>query len=112
MCLAKPFDLIGKQVMIGGWFATKDWTQKNPALVKAFAQTIYQTAAWANKNQDKSAPILLKYTKIDEAIAKKMVRVTYAEKLTPEMIDSTLELAAKVGFTSRRVTAGEMIATV
>lgn len=110
--LAKPFDLIGKPLMIGGWFATSDWQKKNPAAAHAFAGVIYQTARWANANRDKSAVILQKYTKIDDLALRRMVRVTYAESLNPAMIDPTLELAAREKFTERRVRAAEMIAAV
>jgi NitT/TauT family transport system substrate-binding protein len=108
--LAKPFDLIGKRLMVGGWFATRDWQQKNPAAARAFATVIYQTARWANANRDKSAVILQKYTKIDDATLHRMVRAVYAESLDPDMIDPTLELAARAKFTDRRVRASEMIA--
>jgi NitT/TauT family transport system substrate-binding protein len=108
--LAKPFELIGKRLMIGGWFARADWQKKNPAAVHAFATVMYQTARWANANHDKSAVILQKYTKIDDATVHRMVRVTYAESLEPDMIDPTLELAAREKFTERRVRAAEMIA--
>jgi NitT/TauT family transport system substrate-binding protein len=110
--LAKPFDLIGKRLMVGGWFATTDWQKKNPAAARAFASVIYQTARWANANHDKSAVILQKYTKIDDATLHRMVRAVYAESLDPDMIDPTLELAARAKFTDRRVRASEMIATL
>jgi NitT/TauT family transport system substrate-binding protein len=108
--LAKPFALIGKRLMIGGWFATAGWQKKNLAAAHTFAAVIYQTARWANANHDKSAAILQKYTKIDDATVHRMVRVTYAESLEPDMIDPTLELAAREKFTERRVRATEMIA--
>jgi NitT/TauT family transport system substrate-binding protein len=110
--LAKPFELIGKPLMIGGWFATTDWQKKNVAAARAFAGVMYETARWANANHDKSAVILQKYTKIDDATMRRMVRVTYAESLEPDMIDPTLDLAARVKFTERRVRATEMIANV
>jgi NitT/TauT family transport system substrate-binding protein len=109
--LAKPFELIGRRLMIGGWFATSDWQKKNVAAARAFAGVIYETARWANANHDKSALILQKYTKIDDATVRRMVRVTYAESLEPDMIDPTLDLAAREKFTERRVRAPEMIAT-
>ena len=108
--LAKPFELIGKRLMIGGWFATSDWQKKNIAAARTFAGVIYQTARWANANHDKSALILQKYTKIDDATVRRMVRVNYAESLEPDMIDPTLDLAAREKFTERRVRAPEMIA--
>jgi ABC-type nitrate/sulfonate/bicarbonate transport system substrate-binding protein len=108
--LAKPLVLVGSSMMIAGWFVSTDWQKKNVALAHTFAQTIYQTARWANANQDKSGIILRKYAKIEDATARKMVRVIYGESLNLDMIDPTLELAAREGFTSRRVHASEMVA--
>ncbi len=108
--LARPFELIGKRLMIGGWFATSEWQKKNAAAARAFAAVIYDTARWANANHEKSAVILQKYAKIDDATVRRMVRVTYAESLVPDMIDPTLELAAREKFTERRVRASDMIA--
>jgi NitT/TauT family transport system substrate-binding protein len=108
--LAKPFELIGKRLMIGGWFATADWEKNNLAAARAFAAVMYETARWANANHDKSAIILQKYTKIDDLTVRRMVRVAYAESLAADMIDPTLDLAAQAKFTERRVHASEMIA--
>jgi NitT/TauT family transport system substrate-binding protein len=108
--LAKPFELIARRLMIGGWFATSEWQKKNLPAARAFAGVIYATAHWANANHVKSALILQKYAKIDDATIRRMVRVNYAEALEPEMIDPTLDLAAREKFTERRVRAGEMIA--
>jgi NitT/TauT family transport system substrate-binding protein len=109
--LAKPFELIGRRLMIGGWFSTSEWYKRNTAAARTFASVIYETARWANANHDKSALILQKYTKIDDATVRRMVRVTYAESLDPDMIDPTLDLAAREKFTERRVRAAEMIAS-
>ena len=110
--LAKPFELIGKRLMIGGWFATSEWEKKNTAAAHAFAGVIYETARWANANHEKSALILQKYAKVDDATLSRMTRVTYAESLEPDMIDPTLDLAAREKFTERRVRAADMIAVV
>jgi len=108
--LTHPFDVIGKDYMVGGWFTTLDWYRKNTATAKRFAAAMYDTARWANANHDKSAVILQKYTKIDSAVMQKMVRATYAEALTPAMIDGTLQLAFRENFIDRPVPASDMIA--
>ncbi len=107
---AKPFEVIGKRFMIGGWFATTDWVKKNPAAAHRFATVIYETARWANANRERSAPILQRYSKISSAAIARMTRVSYAENLTPDAIDATLELAARERFTERAVRGSEMIA--
>jgi NitT/TauT family transport system substrate-binding protein len=108
--MTHPFDVIGKNYMVGGWFTTLDWYRKNTATAKRFAAAMYDTARWANANHDKSAVILQKYTKIETAVLSKMVRATYAESLTPAMIDGTLQLALREKFIERPVPANDMIA--
>lgn len=108
----KVFDAIAPRFLIGGWYTTKDWYARNTALAKRFAGVMYETARWANQpvNRPRSAQILAKYSKIDPHIAARMTRCTFAESLTPAIVDPPLRLAAKAKITERLVTAGEMIA--
>jgi NitT/TauT family transport system substrate-binding protein len=107
---AKAFDAIGSHFMIGGWFVRTDWFGKNVALALRFASVIYEAAKWANSNPTLSAAILQKYTHIDSATVQKMVRVAYGDSLTPDLLTSTLDLSYRFNFTTRRITAAEMIA--
>jgi hypothetical protein len=68
------------------------------------------TATWVKANPAKSAEILEKYAKYDPAILAKMTRTDFAETLTPQMIQPTLDWAYKVKFIERPVAATEMIA--
>jgi ABC-type nitrate/sulfonate/bicarbonate transport system substrate-binding protein len=103
---------IGKRIMTGGWFTTADWLKANTAVAKRFVAAIYETARWANANHAATGAILLKYAKIEPAVVAKMTRTTFATSLTPDLLDSTLDWAARVKFTDRRVMPSEMIATL
>lgn len=107
---AKPFDAIAPQFLIGVWFTTAAWAQKNPDLAKRFVGAIYEAGRWANGHHDGSAAILAKYSKIDPATLREMTRALYATSLTPQMIQPPLDAAAKYGLLSRPVSAGELIA--
>ncbi|HXF35200.1 MAG TPA: ABC transporter substrate-binding protein [Candidatus Acidoferrales bacterium] len=107
---AKPFDAIAPQFLIGVWFTTTAWVQKNPDLAKKFAGAIYDAGRWANGHRNESAVILAKYSKIDPATLREMTRAVYATTLTPQMIQPPLDAAAKYGLLSRPVTASELIA--
>jgi hypothetical protein len=56
-----------------------------------------QTAVWANHNQDKTAPILMKYTKLPDATVRSMRRAVFAEKWDPAEAQPMLDLTAKYG---------------
>lgn len=59
-----PFDAIAPRFLIGAWFTTTTYARANPAIVARFVRTIYEAGRWANANQNESAQILNKYTKI------------------------------------------------
>lgn len=91
------FDAIAKQFMIGAWFTTRAWADAHPDLVKKFDAAMRETAAWANKNPEKSGSILAKYTKIPPAVIPKMTRARYAESLDPALVQPVVDLAVKYG---------------
>jgi NitT/TauT family transport system substrate-binding protein len=107
--LAYAESYIAKRLMVGGWFSTMEWFQKNTATAHAFARVIYDAGRWANANQDKSLLLLEKYAKLEPS-THAMARAVFLESLPPDMIDPTLELAGRLKFTDRRVRASEMIA--
>jgi NitT/TauT family transport system substrate-binding protein len=93
--LATAFDAISKQFLVGIWFASAPWAKDHPDLVNRFAAVMRETAVWANKNQAKSAAILVKYTKIDPAVVATTVRSRYAEQLTGSLMQPVIDVTAK-----------------
>jgi NitT/TauT family transport system substrate-binding protein len=107
---AKVFDAIAPEFLIGAWFTTTPFQQKNPDLVKKFQAAIYDAARWANKNHDASAAVLAKYSKIDADTARTMTRSTYAESLTVRAVQPPLDLAFKNNVLDKSVAAGDLLA--
>jgi NitT/TauT family transport system substrate-binding protein len=107
---AKAYDAIANRVMLAGWFARADWVSRNTPLARRFAAAIHQTAVWANANHERSGAILQKYSKISDETLRAMTRVTYGERLDPALIEPQLQIAARLKFTERLVTANEVIA--
>jgi ABC-type nitrate/sulfonate/bicarbonate transport system substrate-binding protein len=90
--LAKPFDAIGKDWLIGGWFAKDDWIATNAGDVRKFVAAMRSSAQWANQHQAASAQILEKYTKVRVGNA---IRVVYAEDLDPRAVQPQIDAAAR-----------------
>ena len=107
----KAFDAIGKEFLIGGWFAKTDWIAANTDTVKKFIAVMRESAQWANKPADfsQSAAILEKYTKVAVGAAN---RVAYAERLDPALIQPSIDTAAKYGLLKASFPASKMISTV
>jgi NitT/TauT family transport system substrate-binding protein len=108
---AKAFDAIGKQFLIGGWFAKTDWIAANAETVKSFAAVMREAAQWADKpaNYKQSAAILEKYTKVAVGAAN---RVIFAERLDPALIQPNIDAAAKYGVLKTAFPAAEIISSV
>jgi NitT/TauT family transport system substrate-binding protein len=109
--LGKPYSAIGKEYLIGAWFASATWAKAHPDLVAKFAAAMHDTAVWANANPAKSAAILAKYATIDPAVAAKMTRAKFAEALTPALVQPTIDITAKYKGIDAPFPAQEMIYT-
>jgi len=77
--------------------ASRDWAQANHEAIKRFQSANAQTATWANHNQDKTAAILIKYTKLPEATVRTMRRAVFAEKWNVAEAQPLVELTSKYG---------------
>lgn len=108
--LCHHFDVFGKTMMIGGWFARAEWIKANAALARKFVDVIYATAKWANAHPDESAPILAKYSKIDDDTMRTMIRSAYGEALSPAMFQSQLDLSTKYKVLDQKFNAADLIA--
>lgn len=104
----KAFDAIGKQFLIGGWFAKTDWIAANPDTVRKFVAAMREAAQWGNKpaNFKDSAAILEKYTKVAVGNAN---RVAYGERLDPALIQPCIDVAAKYGVLKASFPAAQII---
>jgi len=89
------YDAIGKHFTQNLWVTTPDWARAHADLVSRFVAVIHQTAVWANRNQDQSAPLLAKYTNISVEVIASMVRVHYAEEMTPALLQPGIDASAK-----------------
>lgn len=107
--LSKCYDGIAKSFLISAYFTTTAWAQAHPALVRKFQDVIRETAAWSNRNHDATAAILAREAKIDPAIAAKMVRSVYPEKLDPAQMQPVIDVTAKYGSLTAPFPAAEMI---
>jgi len=107
--LSKCFDGIAPNFMISAYIATTKWANAHPDLVRKFQQAIRETAAWANKNHDKTAEMLAKEAKISPDVVRAMNRSVYPERTDPAMIQPVIDVTAKYGGLNATFPASEMI---
>jgi NitT/TauT family transport system substrate-binding protein len=95
--LANVYDAIAPRFLVGAFFTTTDWAKANPASVERFARAMADVARWANAHPAQSLEILQKYTKLEPATAKAMLRIGYADRfIIPEM-QPMIDVLARYG---------------
>ncbi len=92
---ANTYAVLGENYLITAFFVGTAWAQAHPDIVTRFAAAIRDTANWANKNTDKSAEILAKYSHLDVALVKQTVRAVYAPALTAAQLQPTIDGAVR-----------------
>lgn len=95
--LANCFDAVGSRFLLAVYFTTQTWAAKNPETLRRFQLAVHDAELWANKNNDKSAAILEKYTNIGADAAGSMVRATYPDALTEALIQPVIDVTVKYG---------------
>jgi NitT/TauT family transport system substrate-binding protein len=110
--LGSAFDAVSNHFAPSVWFSTSEWVAKHPALAKAVVESLRETAVWANTHRRESAIVLAKYTKQAPDAYLSIVRATYGERITPELIAPNIEAAAKFGVIKSAFPASDLIATI
>lgn len=88
---SKPYDSFGGPIFLATWFASQDWADRNPDVVRKYAAAINAASAWAVKNPEAAATVLRKYMKVTFTRAHEY----HAQTLDPSYIQRILDAAAQ-----------------
>jgi NitT/TauT family transport system substrate-binding protein len=108
-CIADPFVAISSSFMVGVWYTTRDFAQKNPELVRKIAAAALEAGRWANAHHDETAAIVSRVTKVDVETVKGSNRPVFAEKMSVTDLQPELDAAFKFGFLTKPMTADELL---
>jgi NitT/TauT family transport system substrate-binding protein len=89
--------IIAPLFISGAFFAATPWVEAHPDTARRVAQALRETAHWANTHHAETAAILAKMTDLDPATIATMTRATFAETMTPAMIQPAVDVAYKYG---------------
>ena len=107
--LANVFDAVGSHFAPSSWFSTTTWVNAHPAQAKAFIAVMAQAAAWGNTHHAESAVILAKYVNKTPADIEAVTRAPYGTKITPDLVQPSIDAAYKYGLIKATFPAGELI---
>ena len=105
--LASPSDSIGPRLVSTGWFSTTDWIAQNQPAAKAYADTMANTARWANDpgNRAQATAIVTKY--LGRAVD--LGKTFYAPTFDAAPMQPILDDAYRYRFISRPMTVAELV---
>jgi NitT/TauT family transport system substrate-binding protein len=107
--IGDPFASLGENWLITAFFTTRPWAQAHAATLARFNAVIRETAKWANQNVDLTAPILAKYTKMDEALIRTTVRARFAATVLPSQLQPIIDASAKYKLIDAPFPAADLI---
>jgi len=108
--LSDAYTAIAPEFLIGAFVASDAWVKVNTELAHRFSAAIVETAKWANGHRAETAPVLAEHAKLEAGIIRSMVRATYGERLSPELIQPVLDTAYKYGSLKAPMKTAELIA--
>jgi ABC-type nitrate/sulfonate/bicarbonate transport system substrate-binding protein len=91
------------------WFSNVDWVTKHPAEARAFATIVRQASVWANAHPRDAIAFYAKNSKYTVADLENARRPIFATAVTPDLIQPTIDAAAKYGMIKVTFPAKEFI---
>ncbi len=108
--LGSIFDAIAPRFLVAGCATTEAFAKAHPDEMRAFADTIAKTNAWANANHAKSGAILAKYA--GAPVPPNATRAVYAERLRAADVQPVLDLLFTFGQLKAPAKAGDLFSPV
>ncbi len=93
--VAPVYDAIAPRFLVGVYFTSEAYAKAHPAVVRAFADVMAQTALWASQNHERSAQILEKYR--GAPMLAGVPRVVYGDRLRSAEVQPLLDVLLKYG---------------
>jgi NitT/TauT family transport system substrate-binding protein len=107
--MGNVLDGVANRYLILGFFADDDWLVKHADAAVRFATAMKRSAVWAKSHQSDSAKILLKYSKLDPAIAMTMPRAVYGETLDASLVQPVIDASVRYGILDKTFPASEIV---
>jgi NitT/TauT family transport system substrate-binding protein len=110
--IASTFDAISPRFAPSVWFSTSAWVAEHRPEAKAIVEILHQTATWANAHHRESAQILTGFSHQTVAAIESSTRTTYGERMSADLIQPDIDVAARYGLIARPFPASEIISSL
>jgi NitT/TauT family transport system substrate-binding protein len=103
------YGAIAPAYLMSTWFTTRDFSTRNPDVVRRFSRVVAEAATYANAHHAETAPIMADFTKIPLLDMEHMPRAIGGVTLSPTLIQPMITAAAKYGNLKKPFPAQELI---
>jgi NitT/TauT family transport system substrate-binding protein len=107
--LFRAYEAISPLFLGAAYFTTTAWAKANPDTLRRFQTAIHEASVWGNSHHTESAVILEKYSKVDPDTLAHMVRSIYADAVTPQIVQPSIDFCAKYKMISAGFSAKDLI---
>jgi NitT/TauT family transport system substrate-binding protein len=87
------YDGIAPRFLTIGWFSSKAFLDAHLDVAQKFNAVMRRTATWAQKNPERSAEILAKYSKLPVDLIQATHRTTYSQTLDPKLVQPVIDVS-------------------
>jgi NitT/TauT family transport system substrate-binding protein len=105
--LARHFDAIAPTFLEGAWFCTVEFAKNHPEAVRRFAETMADSARWANANPAAANKVLVGYSKAPPTPVG--FRTFFPERLQASDIQILIDVSARYGLLDGSFPASELM---
>ena len=83
--------------------------QQDPDLVKRFTEAMNESLEYASENPDAVRAVLADYTKIDQAVADRLVLPKFPTEINETSLELLATLAAQEGLTDSKLDIAQLL---
>lgn len=103
------YGAIAPSYLMSTWFTTRDFSTRNPDVVRRFSHVVAEAANYANAHHAETAPLMADFTKIPLVDIEHIPRAIEGVTLSPALIQPVIVAAAKYGNLKKPFPAQELI---
>jgi NitT/TauT family transport system substrate-binding protein len=107
--IAPIFDAIGKRFLLGAWFTTSDYVQKNRSAAERFSRVVAEASADFIARPSDTVDDIVAFTGLDKDLILHMQRTTQTPVAVAADLQPVIDAAAKYGFIDKAFPATELM---
>lgn len=107
--VARIYNAIAKQFLLGVWFTTTGYVEKNRSAAERFSRVVAEAAVYTRAHPEATTDDIVQITKLDRNLVARMPRTMVGTTISAADIQPVIDSAAKYKFITKGFSATELI---